>query len=304
MHDYKNLTLPELKSMSKKLGLSGYSSMKKDELVKMMNRMESSSRSRSRSSSRSSSRSPSKKCKRGVRQDGMCKKKPGRKSRSRSRSPARSTSKSPSKRGPGRPRKSKSPSKTCKYGLRQDGMCKKKPGRKSMSRSRSPARSTSKSPSKRGPGRPRKSMSPVKKTCKYGLRQDGMCKKKPGRKSLSRSRSPARSTSKSPSKRGPGRPRKSQSPKKSASKQCKYGLRQDGMCKKKPGRKSASPARSASKRGPGRPRKSKSPMKAVSKSPSKSASKRGPGRPRKSTSQSLSSKYSKGFIGRMALPLA
>ena len=130
MHDYKNLTLQELKTMCKSSGLSGYSTMKKGELVRLLSKMDrpsSSARSRSRSSSST-----------------------------RSSSPSRSASKSPSKRGPGRPKKSRSsrsPSKSpkqCKYGLRQDGKCKRKPGRKSMSSS------ASKSPSKRGPGRPRK----------------------------------------------------------------------------------------------------------------------------------------------------
>ena len=60
-----------------------------------------------------------------------------------------------------------SPVRCKKYGIRSDGLCKKKPGRKSLSVKSSTVR---RSPS---PGRCKK----------YGIRSDGLCKKKPGRKS-------------------------------------------------------------------------------------------------------------------------
>ena len=69
----------------------------------------------------------------------------------------------------------RSPSRSCKYGPRKSGSCKKKPGPKSP------------------------------KKCSYGVRKSGSCKKKSGRKS----------------------------PKK-----CSYGVRKSGSCKKKSGRKS------------------------------------------------------------------
>jgi hypothetical protein len=96
-----------------------------------------------------------------------------------------------------------SPSRCKNYGVRSDGLCKKKPGRKSLSVKSSTVR-RSPSPSK----------------CKkYGVRSDGLCKKKPGRKSLSvKSYTVRRSPSPSKCK--------------------KYGVRSDGLCKKKPGRKS------------------------------------------------------------------
>ncbi len=60
-----------------------------------------------------------------------------------------------------------SPGRCKKYGVRSDGLCKKKPGRKSLSvKSYSVRRS------------------PSPERCKkYGIRSDGLCKKKPGRKS-------------------------------------------------------------------------------------------------------------------------
>ena len=71
------------------------------------------------------------------------------------------------------------PSKRCPYGVKKDGGCKKKPGRKpKRSRSRSQRKSRRKS------------------RCPYGVKKDGGCKKKPGSKP-NRSRSRRKSRRKS-----------------------------------------------------------------------------------------------------------
>jgi len=88
MSDY---TVAELRKQARQKGLSGYSKLRKSELVKLLKK------------------TSSKRCAYGVKKDGGCKKKPGPRSK---RSPRHS-------------------SKRCAYGVKKDGGCKKKPGPRS-----------------------------------------------------------------------------------------------------------------------------------------------------------------------------
>jgi hypothetical protein len=100
MVSYENHTVTELKEIAKKKGLSGYSKLKREELIKMLR---SKSKSRSKSPKRSKSRSKSPKKGRS---------KSPKRSKSRSKSPKRSKS------------RSKSPKRGCRLGeFKVKGKC-------------------------------------------------------------------------------------------------------------------------------------------------------------------------------------